>query len=95
MTIMEEFTKNYKDALAETNAECHKGVQCYGMMDYAEGWKDIENPFDHIEDMDADTLDWVACKLEEELDQLERIHMAMCRLAEEKRRLENVADYED
>lgn len=95
MTIMEEFTANYKDALAETVAECSTGVKCYGMLDYTEGWKDITNPFDHIEDMDADTLDWVACKLEEQLDQLEKIHRAICKLAEEKRRLENIADYED
>ena len=48
MTIMEEFTENYKDALTETIAECSTGVKCYGMLDYAEGWKDITNPFDHI-----------------------------------------------
>ena len=71
MTIMEEFTENYKDALAETVAECSTGVKYYGMLDYTEGWEDITNPFDHIEDMDAATLDGVACTLEEQLDQLE------------------------
>lgn len=95
MTIMEELTENYQDALAETRTECDTGVKCYGMPDYTEGWKDITNPFDHIEDMDADTYDWVACKLEEQRDQLERIYQAMCKLAEAKRKLENVADYED
>lgn len=95
MTIKERFTEEYKDALAIATTECRKGVQCYGMIDYAEGWKDIENPFDHIEDMDADTLDWVYRKLEEQRDQLEVIMEAISALSSAKERLDNADMYED
>lgn len=95
MALMERFTEEYQDALTNATAECRKGVQCYGMEDYAEGWKDIENPFDHIEDMDADTLDWVYTKLEEQYDQLEKIMASISALADAKRQLENIDDYEE
>lgn len=95
MDIMTEFTENYKDALAKTLAECRSGVRLFDLRDYAEGWKDIDNPFDHIEDMDADRIDWVAGVIEDQIDQLEKIFESMCKLGIAKRRLEDIADYED
>ena len=95
MALMEKFTEEYQNALADATAECRKGTQCYGMEDYAEGWKDIENPFDHIEDMDADTLDWVYRKLEEQRDQLEAIMEAISALSTAKERLDDADSYED
>ena len=92
--MLERFNEEYRDALATAKAECRKGVQCYGMVDYAEGWKDINNPFDNIEDMDMDTLDWVYRRLEEQRDQLERIMDAISELSAAKERLDNADMYE-
>lgn len=95
MAIKEQFMEEYQDALAEAIAECRKGVECYGMADYAEGWKDIENPFDHIEDMDSITLDWVYRKLDEQREQLETIANAIWKLSEAKERLDDADLYEE
>ena len=92
--MLERFNEEYQDALATAKAECRTGVQCYGMVNYAEGWKDIENPFDHIEDMDADTLDCVYTKLEEQYDQLGKIMEAIGALSSAKERLDNADMYE-
>lgn len=92
--MLERFTEEYQNALADAITECHKGVKCYGMENYAEGWKDIENPFDHIEDMDADTLDWVYTKLEEQYDQLGKIMESISALSSAKNRLDNADMYE-
>ena len=94
MTI-KRFAEEYKDALVTAITECRKGVQCYDMTDYAEGWKDVENPFDYIGDMDADTLNWVYCKLEEQYNQLEVIMEAISALSNARERLDNADSYED